>query len=205
MLVIHELEVRQREFFLKQFRQFLLDGLGPFAYENDELVNRPYHTAGQAGIIGTQLSLHIRITDKGAPFLCRLFDHLRSDFFLTHAKETMIGRIVPENAHARHLLIERAHVIHLSSPFFISQLGHWYLWIVRCFLSCRGPPRARFHGHNISHSSPKLPLSKERFPRPVSYPGTPTPGEWVRFIRTIWNYAKLRKRNDAFVIFGIII
>ena len=76
---------------------------------------------------------------------------------------------------------------------------------LRAGRSCRGSSGTRFYGHNISHSSPKLPLSKERFPRPVSYPGTPLPGEWVRFIRTIWTYAKLRKRNDAFVIFGIII
>ncbi len=33
-------------------------------------------------------------------------------------------RIIPEYAHARHLLIERAHVVHLGSPFLICELSH---------------------------------------------------------------------------------
>ena len=37
---------------------------------------------------------------------------------LPHTEETMVGQIIPEYAHTRHLLIERAHVIHLGSPFF---------------------------------------------------------------------------------------
>ena len=44
--------------------------------------------------------------------------------FHPHAKEAAIGRIVPEDAHARHLLIERAHVVHLGCPFLISELSH---------------------------------------------------------------------------------
>jgi len=45
-------------------------------------------------------------------------------FLLPHAEKTAIGRIVPEYAHARHLLIERTHVVHLSCPFFICKLSH---------------------------------------------------------------------------------
>ena len=44
--------------------------------------------------------------------------------FSTHAKENAIGRIVAEYAHARHLLIEGTHVVHLGSPFFICELSH---------------------------------------------------------------------------------
>ena len=48
MLIVNELEVRQRELFFQQFSEFLLDGLSPFAYENVELIYRPNHTATQA-------------------------------------------------------------------------------------------------------------------------------------------------------------
>lgn len=33
-------------------------------------------------------------------------------------------RIIPEYAHARHLLIEGAHVVDLGSPFLICELSH---------------------------------------------------------------------------------
>lgn len=61
----------------------------------------------------------------------------------------MIGRVIPENANARHLLIERPHVVHLGFQFFISQLNH----------SRQMKPLAQ-----ISHSSPKIPLSKGQSP-----------------------------------------
>ena len=44
----------------------------------------------------------------------------------------MILRIVPENPHARHLLVEGSHVLHLSDVVFIVKLCHilgFLLWL----------------------------------------------------------------------------
>lgn len=67
VLVVHDFEVRQREFLLKQFRQLLLTGLGPFANEDQELVNGPNHTAMEI-TLHTQIALPLRIIDERIPF-----------------------------------------------------------------------------------------------------------------------------------------
>ena len=73
------------------------------------------------------------IINERNTLLGRIFYHLRSDFLLPHAEEAMVGRIIPENAHARHLLIERAHVVHLGGSLFISKLSHkTTLFLVFC-------------------------------------------------------------------------
>ena len=45
VLVVHELEVRQGEFGLQEYGELLLDGLGPLAYQYDELVLLPHYSA----------------------------------------------------------------------------------------------------------------------------------------------------------------
>ena len=73
MLVVDELEVRQGELLLQQLGELVLDGLCPLAYEHDELVNVPCHTAarhlrvvalelgGFMGGLGTEVLLLVKL------------------------------------------------------------------------------------------------------------------------------------------------
>lgn len=133
--IIHKLETGQRELFLYQFCQLFLDWFGPVSDKHNKLIDTPcYSATGYLCIITTELclqvfglcaeilfcphlSVKVWIVDKRHPFIRCFFHLLWCQFHLTDTEKRMVLRVVPKNAHARHLFVERLHVGHLSRMF----------------------------------------------------------------------------------------
>lgn len=112
------------------------------ANKYDELIYAPgYTSARDLGIISFELGVQVfglgteilfcpnlavqcGIVDEGLSLIGRLLYFARSKLFLSHAKEGMILRIIPEDSYRRHLLVEGLHVRHLCVMFFFGKVCH---------------------------------------------------------------------------------
>ena len=65
------------------------------------------------------LSMQLWIVDERFPFFCSFLHHLGSELLLSHAKEHLVIKVIPEDTDARHLLVKRLHVCHLLVMFFL--------------------------------------------------------------------------------------
>ena len=137
VLVIDVLEIWEGEFLLEKSGEFFLDGLGPMAYKDDELVYVPgYSTARYLGVVAFELcgfmlglrtevflcpnlSMQMGIVDEGHAFFGSFLHLFGSKFLFANAEKGMLFGIVPKDTHAWHLLVEGAHVIHLRLSVFI--------------------------------------------------------------------------------------
>ena len=144
VLVIDKLKVRKREFFFDKGCKLIKNRLCPMAYKNNELIDVPGYTPSwHLSIIALKfrlfmfslclkvffhpdLSVQMRIVDKGKPLVGSFLNHLRRYLFFTNTKKGFVLWIVPENTNARHLFIESLHVGHLFLMFFVCQLSHNY-------------------------------------------------------------------------------
>ena len=132
VLVVHKLEVRQGELFFQQFGELVLNGLCPFANQDNKLIYVPSNTPPRdlsvvalklrwlMGCLGAEvllrpnLAVQLRIVDEGHTILGCLLHHLGCDLLLVHPKEAVLLGVILEYYDARHLLIADLHGGHLS-------------------------------------------------------------------------------------------
>ena len=131
-MVVDELEVREGEFLFEEVGELVLDGLGPLANEYNEFVDVPGDsTTRDLGIVSSELRLdmfclgfkvffspnltvQLGVVDEGNTFFSCVLNHFRGKFLFANAKELMVIQVIPKDSDARHLLVERCHVRHLS-------------------------------------------------------------------------------------------
>ena len=124
VFIIDEFETGEGEFIFEECGEFILDGFGPFAYEDNEFVDGPGDTsAWDLGVVALEfgvevfglcleeffcphLSVELRVVDEGFSFFRGVFDDGWGEFFFADAKEGVVGGVVPEDTDARHLLVE---------------------------------------------------------------------------------------------------
>ena len=131
MFVVYELEVREGEFLLYHPGEFGLDGFCPLTDKDNELVDGPSYTApGNLGVISLELcffacslgaeiflcpnvTMQLRIVDERQAIVSSFLHLLWGDFLLSDTEETLVLRVVPEDADLWHWFIKGAHCVHL--------------------------------------------------------------------------------------------
>ena len=129
--VIDEFEVRKVEGIFNESGELVLDGLCPFAHENDELVDVPRDaSAGNLGVVALELrvfvfglcqkvffcpylTMQVRVIDEWQAFVGRFLHLFWSELFLADAKEIVFLDIVPEDAYRWHFFVKGCHIGHL--------------------------------------------------------------------------------------------
>lgn len=135
MLIIDEFKIRQRELLLEKLSQLFLNGFCPSSYENNKFINVPCYSSswylcvvafkfcffmlglGTKVFFGPYLPVKVWVVNEWDSVLSSFLHSLRSQFFFVNTKERMVLRVIPEDSHARHLLIECSHTFHLSLMF----------------------------------------------------------------------------------------
>ena len=64
------------------------------------------------------------IIDERLSFLSGLLHLSWSQLFFAHSEKGVVFGVVPENSHARHLLVKRTHIVHLRFMLFLCQVCH---------------------------------------------------------------------------------